>query len=230
MANGFAVTPAALRDVATQLGTIADDAHRNAAVFSGVQNQLEAWIGPAADDAKATFSEHERRLRASADTLYEGYQLLHQAGDRIGAANTPRPASRMLAKHRNHDEDLWLRQVNDKLHGIEDIEKRLNTIDPGHREAFLLAIDGSTIIAAGNPDTATYVPGTGANLSKVGGDLHRAGRTYDVRGPDPAAGHFGAHVFGSDPGAPGPWYTDGYSGEAHSQYWDPNNSALINMD
>lgn len=152
-------------------------------------------------------------MLASADTLYEGYQLLHQAGDRIGAANTPRPASRMLAKHRNHDEDLWLRQVNDKLHGIEDIEKRLNTIDPGHREAFLLAIDGSTIIAAGNPDTATYVPGTGASLSKVGGDLHRAGRTaehhpgsrttYAVPTPQPAISAPTSSALTPEPPVPG---------------------------
>jgi hypothetical protein len=479
-------------------------------------DKLEPWTGSAADVAKPTFREHERRLLASADTLYEAYKVFQQAAGRIGAAKTkitegavevrswnlsvsndgtifdehtqtrygseeqrirdliakyqtvfheamteanqadteiaaalrkltaeavglappddatttassisipPRGTSpadvkrwwdslspmqqesllftraaelgmldgvpalardranrfrlaeeeaelladqqRLLAKHRTHDEDLWLQQVTDKLHGIDDIEKRLNTIDPGHREAFLLAIDGNSngraIIAAGNPDTATnvatYVPGTGANLSMVGGDLHRAdlmlqaaknagspstavitwvgydapqnivpeaayerfadgakqdldrfqdglrathdgapshntvlghsyGSTvighaardeglnadelvfvgspgigvgnaselnfptdhvyatvaehdiihlsnvedpYDVHGPDPTAGHFGAHVFASNPGTPGEWYTGGYSGEAHSQYWDDGNAALKNM-
>ncbi|MFL6140376.1 MAG: alpha/beta hydrolase [Labedaea sp.] len=301
-----------------------------------VLDKLDGWAGSAAEGAKATFREHERRFLASADTLNESYQLFHQAGDRIGAAKAkimdgarevqswnlsvaddgrifdehtdtrygseedhirdairkyegvfreamseanqadaeiaaglrrltaeavglappagdattaaaavaipPRgtaPADvkkwwdslspmqqesllftraaelgaldgvpalardranrfrlaeenaelladqqRLLAKHRTHDEDLWLQQINDKLHGIEDIEKRLNTIDPSHREAFLLAIDGNgngrAIIAAGNPDTAanvaTYVPGTGADLAKVGADLERSDR------------------------------------------------------
>lgn len=296
-------------------------------------DRLEGWTGAAAEGAKATFREHERRLLASADTLYEGCKLFQQAGNQIGAAKAKimagageiqswnlsvaddgtifdqytrsrygseedhirdvikkyqavfreamsdanhadaeiaarlrnltaeavglapppgdattaatvptrgtapaevkkwwdslspmqqesllftRPAElgmldgvpalardranrfrlaeekaelladqqRLRARHRTHDEDLWLQQVNDKLHGIEDIERRLNTIAPGHPEAFLLAIDGNgngrAIIAAGNPDTATnvatYVPGTGANLSKVGGDLERSDR------------------------------------------------------
>ncbi|MFL6140675.1 MAG: hypothetical protein ACJ72N_02245 [Labedaea sp.] len=259
-------------------------------------DKLAGWTGAAAEGATATFSEHERRLLASADTLYEGYSLFHQAGDRIGAAKAkimegageigswnlsvtddgtvvdehaqnrygseeqrirdviakyqgvfreamveanhadaeiaaamrkltaeavglalpggdattaaaataipPRgtaPAEvkkwwdslspmqqesllftraaeigtldgvpclardranrfrlaekkaelqadqqRLLAKPRNHDEELWLKQVTDKLHGIDDIEKRLNTINPPSQpEALLLAIDGN---------------------------------------------------------------------------------------
>jgi hypothetical protein len=270
---------------------------------------------------------------------------------------------RLLAKHRTHDEELWLKQVTDKLHGIDDIEKRLNFMAPA--EAFLLAVDGQgngrAIIASGNPDTATnvatYIPGTGANLANVGGDINRSdlmlqaaanagspstavitwvgyeapqnvvpeaaeeqfadgakknldrfqdglrathegapshntvlGHSYgstvighaardeglnadelvfvgspgvgvgnagglnfptdhiyatvadhdiihmsniedphDVHGPDPAGTQFGAHVFASAPGTAGPWYTGGYSGAAHSQYWGTTNPALENM-
>lgn len=266
--------------------------------------------------------------------------------------------------NRSDDENGRLEEVKRKLGGIQDIENRLNA-DPakGQQEAFLLGIDtagtGRALIAAGNPDTATnvatYVPGTGASLATVGGDISRAdamlgsaaaagspstsvitwvgydapqdlleaategyaegakkdldrfqdglrathqgapshntvlGHSYgstvightasdegidanemvfvgspgvgvgnaselnfptdhihatvaehdiihlsniedphDVHGPDPTADHFGAHVFTSDPGTTGPWYTGGYSSEAHSQYWDINNDALIN--
>jgi pimeloyl-ACP methyl ester carboxylesterase len=269
---------------------------------------------------------------------------------------------RLLAKHRTHDEDLWLKQVTDKLHGIDDIEKRLNSMAPA--EAFLLAIDangnGRAIIASGNPDTATnvatYIPGTGANLANAGGDIGRSDRMldaaeragspstavitwvgydapqdlpeaaleryadrakqdldrfqdglrashegapshntvlghsygstvighaasteglnadelvfvgspgvgvgnaselnfpadhvyatvadhdiihlsniedpYDVHGPDPTSSQFGARVFASDPGTSGSWYTGGYSGAAHSQYWEKSNPALDSM-
>lgn len=313
-------------------------------------DKLEPWTGSAADGAKATFREHERRLLASADILHEGYKLFHQAGDRISAAKAkivegageaaswnlsvaddgtifdehtqtrygseeqrirdligkyqtvfheamaeanradaeiaaalrkltaeavglappggdatttaaalsipPRataPAEvnkwwdslspmqqesllftraaelgtldgvpvaardranrfrlaeeeaelladqqRLLAKHRTHDEDLWLKQVTDKLHGIEDIEKRLNHPADGQREAFLLAIDGNgngrAVIASGNPDyatnVATYVPGTGANLSTVGEHIKRSdlmlGAAVDAGSPSTA--------------------------------------------
>jgi hypothetical protein len=52
---------------------------------------------------------------------------------------------------------------------------------------------------------------------------------YDVHGPDPTGSQFGAHVFAANPGTEGPWYQDGYSGAAHSQYWDNKNPALENM-
>jgi pimeloyl-ACP methyl ester carboxylesterase len=51
----------------------------------------------------------------------------------------------------------------------------------------------------------------------------------DVHGPDPAGSQFGAQVFTSKPGTEGHWFLEGLSGAAHSQYWDNNNDALINM-
>jgi pimeloyl-ACP methyl ester carboxylesterase len=55
------------------------------------------------------------------------------------------------------------------------------------------------------------------------------GHVYDlVHNFDPTSAHFGAQVFASDPGTPGNVPGD-YSGEAHSQYWEPNSSSLLNM-
>jgi pimeloyl-ACP methyl ester carboxylesterase len=86
--------------------------------------------------------------------------------------------------HRSDDENKRLDDARKKLHGIEDVEKRINQPDPkkGQQPAFLLGIDtagnGRAIVAMGNPDTATnvatYVPGTGARLEMVGADMDRA--------------------------------------------------------
>jgi hypothetical protein len=92
---------------------------------------------------------------------------------------------RLSAKpNRTDDENARLEDARRKLHGIEDIEKRINQPDrtAGQQDAFLLGIDtagtGRAIVAMGNPDTATnvatYVPGTGARLEMVGADMGRA--------------------------------------------------------
>jgi hypothetical protein len=85
---------------------------------------------------------------------------------------------------RTDEENARLDDARKKLHGIEDIEKRINHPDPhkAQQPAFLLGIDtagnGRAIVAMGNPDTATnvatYVPGTGARLEMVGADMDRA--------------------------------------------------------
>ncbi|MEV7596378.1 alpha/beta hydrolase [Kitasatospora sp. NPDC089797] len=81
---------------------------------------------------------------------------------------------------------LWKQQHDDlteKLGGIDAIDKRLNTqVDAAHPPAYLLGFDtdgkGHAIVAINNPDTAdnvsTYVPGTGARLGKVDGDIDRS--------------------------------------------------------
>lgn len=56
-----------------------------------------------------------------------------------------------------------------------------------------------------------------------------SGQHLDPLGPDPADPSFGGQVFTSDPGTEGPWYQDGLSGAAHSEYWNPNSRALDNM-
>ncbi|MFI6305752.1 alpha/beta hydrolase [Amycolatopsis thailandensis] len=74
-------------------------------------------------------------------------------------------------------------QGDPKLKGLEAIQQRLDRSDP---QAFLLGLDtggdGKAIVSAGNPDTAvnvaTYVPGTGSELSKIGGDLDRSDKMW----------------------------------------------------
>lgn len=69
--------------------------------------------------------------------------------------------------------------IDGKLRGIDKIDSRLNASDKprAYLVGFNTADDGRAIVAVGNPDTAdnvmTYVPGTGAELSKIGGDIER---------------------------------------------------------
>lgn len=63
------------------------------------------------------------------------------------------------------------------------------------------------------------------NLANWGG----LGGIADPHGPAPTGDEFGATVFESAPGTDGPFWQGGYSGEAHSQYWDDGNPALENM-
>ncbi|WIX79374.1 alpha/beta hydrolase [Amycolatopsis carbonis] len=73
-----------------------------------------------------------------------------------------------------------------KLRGLTDINNRLNDTGPGKPQAYLVQLDtsgdGKAVVAAGNPDTATdvatYVPGTGSELSKIGGDLGRSDKMW----------------------------------------------------
>ncbi|MER7672393.1 alpha/beta hydrolase [Kitasatospora sp. NPDC096128] len=82
--------------------------------------------------------------------------------------------------------DEWRKKHDDlteKMNGINAIEGRLGTqVDSAHPPAYLLGFDtngkGHAIVAINNPDTAdnvsTYVPGTGARLGKVDGDISRS--------------------------------------------------------
>ncbi|MEU9046193.1 MULTISPECIES: alpha/beta hydrolase [unclassified Kitasatospora] len=82
--------------------------------------------------------------------------------------------------------DEWKRQhddLEDKMKGVKAIEDRLNKpVDASHPPTYLLGFDtngkGHAIVAVNNPDTAdnvsTYVPGTGARLGGVGGDIDRS--------------------------------------------------------
>ncbi|MEU7044557.1 alpha/beta hydrolase [Streptomyces varsoviensis] len=73
------------------------------------------------------------------------------------------------------------KEIDDRLKGMDNIASRFDTSDPDTR-AYLLGFDndkqGHAIVSIGNPDTAdnvaTYVPGTGAKLSSVDGDIKRA--------------------------------------------------------
>ncbi|AUI57436.1 alpha/beta hydrolase [Amycolatopsis sp. BJA-103] len=76
-------------------------------------------------------------------------------------------------------------QGDPKVKGLEAIARRLDQPEP---RAFLLGLntggDGKAIVSAGNPDTATnvatYVPGTGSELARIGGDLNRSDKMWAV--------------------------------------------------
>ncbi|HET9517998.1 MAG TPA: alpha/beta hydrolase, partial [Actinoplanes sp.] len=73
-------------------------------------------------------------------------------------------------------------ELDGKLKGIDRITERLADADKprAYLIGFSSADDGRAIVSVGNPDAAdnvlTYVPGTGADLSKIGGDIVRADR------------------------------------------------------
>ncbi|MGY0231262.1 alpha/beta hydrolase [Longispora urticae] len=84
------------------------------------------------------------------------------------------------------------------LKGLDALDDRLvnspRGADGSEQRAYLLGVDtahdGRAVIAVGNPDEAdnvvTYLPGTGADLSKVGGDIARADRmAFDANKLDP---------------------------------------------
>ncbi|MET7360890.1 alpha/beta hydrolase [Streptomyces sp. NPDC005562] len=77
------------------------------------------------------------------------------------------------------------KHLTDRLEGMDAVKSRLNsTGKDGLPQAYLLGFDpegrgdGKVVIANGNPDrahhTAVYVPGTGASLDGISGDLARS--------------------------------------------------------
>ncbi|WP_431783281.1 alpha/beta hydrolase [Streptomyces chumphonensis] len=78
------------------------------------------------------------------------------------------------------------------IRGMDAIEAQLKSSDrEGLPESYLLGFnptgDGQAVIAAGNPDhadhTAVYVPGTGASLSNIEGDIDRMNNLWRVSAP-----------------------------------------------
>lgn len=112
----------------------------------------------------------EQHIRAMVQSG-QGRQLYPNSDNPVGAA---------LAELERIDEER--RADEGKLKGIAIINKRLDDHSPGQQAAYLIgfstADQGRAIVSIGNPDEAdnvlTYVPGTGAELSKVRGDLARA--------------------------------------------------------
>lgn len=114
-------------------------------------------------------------------TLLKRHATLVAALRRAGAD----PPARLIAELRRVDAELAV--IDKNLAGIRTIERRLDHSPKGRPTAYLVGFspqtlrsDGRAIVAIGNPDTAdhvaTYVPGTTAELSRVGGDIERADR------------------------------------------------------
>ncbi|MGH3694785.1 MAG: alpha/beta hydrolase [Pseudonocardiaceae bacterium] len=75
----------------------------------------------------------------------------------------------------------------------------------------------------------------GVPSDQVGQHVHSTVAQYDpiklvagIHGPSPTALSFGGENFDSNPGEAGPWYTMGWNGAVHSQYWDDGNKSLVN--
>ncbi|WP_225836226.1 alpha/beta hydrolase [Streptomyces sp. NK08204] len=80
------------------------------------------------------------------------------------------------------DWDKARKKARGGLDGMEAIQKHFDTSTGEDARPYLLGFDtknrGHAIVSIGNPDTAdnvvTYVPGTGANLNNIDGDINRA--------------------------------------------------------
>ncbi|MFF8773211.1 alpha/beta hydrolase [Kitasatospora sp. NPDC015120] len=127
------------------------------------------------------------RDRANRITLQQAKQDLQSQLDHLG----PEPPAKVAdasgaVSNPAHDE--WERRralLQEQLTGVNAIDKRLTTkVDDTHPPTFLLGFDtqgnGHAIVAVNNPDTAdnvsTYVPGTGARLGGIEGDIVRSDR------------------------------------------------------
>ncbi|MFH9349935.1 alpha/beta hydrolase [Kitasatospora sp. NPDC017646] len=135
------------------------------------------------DGIPATGRDQANRinLQRSKDTLQRQLDALGPEPDMFsgGADSNGIPV-------KNSHYDDWKKQHDDlvdQMNGINAIEKRLNTpVDDAHPPTFLLGFDnaghGHAIVAVNNPDTATnvstYVPGTGARLGSISGDIDRS--------------------------------------------------------
>ncbi|WP_277068916.1 alpha/beta hydrolase [Saccharomonospora viridis] len=101
---------------------------------------------------------------------------------------TRRDALEELGDARTEDQNRELNRINDTLRGMNAINERLSADpDTGASQAYLLDFstegNGRGIVALGNPDTAdnvvTSIPGTGSNLSGIGGELDRSQAILD---------------------------------------------------
>ncbi|MER7672386.1 alpha/beta hydrolase [Kitasatospora sp. NPDC096128] len=161
-------------------------------------NSVKAWWNGLTDAQQQHMiqTEHDKvgaldgipataRHQANLINLQQGKADLQRQLDGLG----PEPKKMLSVAEtnggpvENPDYTAWKKkrdELEDKKHGIESIESRLQKKDP---PAFLLGFDtnghGHAIIAVNNPDTAnnvsTYVPGTGARLGdSLRSDIERS--------------------------------------------------------
>jgi Alpha/beta hydrolase len=152
-------------------------------------------------------------------------------------------ASGSYAQHAEHD----LSRFEDGLRATHDGAPSHNTVighSYGTTAVGYAARDGSLnaddLVFVASPGVGVHSPQglhlDGVPADQMGQHVYATTAKHDiihladgVFGPNPSDSGFGARDFASDPGTRGPWYTDGYSGAAHSQYWDPGNAALENL-
>ncbi|MFG2825376.1 alpha/beta hydrolase [Kitasatospora sp. NPDC048365] len=135
------------------------------------------------DGIPATARDEANRL-----TLTQRRGELQGELDRLGPEPVDKPVPGAMVYTESLEHKQWREkrdELNDKLKGMDAIQTRLDTGGrDGRPPAYLLGFDtngkGHAIVAVNNPDTAdnvvTYVPGTGARLGSIGGDIDRSDR------------------------------------------------------
>ena len=146
---------------------------------------MDGLPAEARDEANRTVlaekrGEYEARLAAIPP---EPRRMIPTSEDSILGEKRPNPE--WLAWNEKYGEEGTERKhIEDAIKGMDRVEERFNqTGQRGLPEAYLLGFDpeghgdGKVILANGNPDTAdhtaSYVPGTGANIGNIDGDLTR---------------------------------------------------------
>ncbi|MFE0422368.1 alpha/beta hydrolase [Streptomyces sp. NPDC058953] len=141
---------------------------------------LDGLPATARDEANRTVlaqkhGEYQLALNAIPPAPENKYTWIYTRG---GAAKVMTDEYMEWSKKYGDDQE----RLTKGLKGMERIEERFDdTGTEGLPEAYLLGFstdgDGRAIVANGNPDTAdhtaVFVPGTGASLEKVGGDISR---------------------------------------------------------
>jgi hypothetical protein len=164
----------------------------------GTPGDNKAWWDGLSDTAKAAILRDAPDLVRNLDGVpivdrdSANRAVLHREIDKLQAEATEISRTNPNDPHSPNPID-WpgkekLEEINGKLNGLHAIEDRLNKAGPGAKQAFLIGFDvngdGKAIVSVGNPDTAknvaTYVPGTGAELSKINGELVRSDRMFDA--------------------------------------------------
>ncbi|MFF2951916.1 alpha/beta hydrolase [Kitasatospora sp. NPDC057965] len=178
----------------------AETARENIPVAGTDPNSVKQWWNGLTEAQQQKFIEaHPDRIgnldgipavardRANRITLQQAKQDLQSQLDHLG----PEPPAKIAGASgavSNPAHDEWERRkalLQEQLNGANAIDKRLTTkADERNPPSYLLGFDtrgnGHAIVAVNNPDTAdnvsTYVPGTGARLGGIEGDIIRSDR------------------------------------------------------
>jgi hypothetical protein len=163
----------------------------------GTPSENKAWWDSLSDTAKGVILRDNPDLVRNLDgvpvvdrdsanraVLHREIEKLQAEATELARANPNDPRSRNQADWPGKEK---LDELNGKLNGLHDIENRLNKTGTGGKQTFLLGLDtggdGKAIVSVGNPDTAanvaTLVPGTGAELAKINGEMDRSERMFD---------------------------------------------------
>lgn len=163
----------------------------------GGPDQNKAWWDSLSDTAKVAILRDKPDLVRNLDGIpvvdrdAANRAVLHREIDKLQTEASEIARRNPNDPHSPNQSD-WpgkekLDEIKAKIAGLHTIEDRLNHPGPGGKQTFLVGLDttndGKVIVSVGNPDTAknvaTYVPGTGAELAKISGEMDRSERMFD---------------------------------------------------